>query len=301
MPLYSLIIIVSIGYLIMKKNLIITLLASAICVLLVANYCIYYISESSTEAAKQEAPKEVVAPKPDNEKKTHVNSIDAKQLSSDDAVQNALKNAQIAANELRRLENRKRTLEKINAEKKAKEDYYRSFAKAYETDIYDIIPYDESVFKDHQYKGGPQISERWFEHVVVVNSQISASDFKSMSKHTFNVSYDNTKTNSDFSIQLPYYKFGGEYTSMTASNCYLPDRSGVVNCFAESDVLRIYPDDTTPEVDFYLKIGEDYQADSRGRPETFYLFKDNEILMYNLLDANFERRRYEYKEEDMPD
>ena len=283
----------------MKKHFIITLLASAICILLVANYRIYYISESSTEAAKQEAPKEVVAPKPDNEKKTHVNSIDAAQLSPDDAVQNALKNAQIAANELRRLENRKRTLERINAEKKAKQDYYRSFAKAYETDIYDIIPYDESVFKDHQYKGGPQISERWFEHVVVVNSPISAKDFKTMSKYTFDLSYENT--NSDFSIQLPYYKFGGEYTSMTVSNCYIPNRSGTVTCFAESDIISIYPDDTTPEVDFYLQIGEDYQADSKGRPETFYLFKDNQILMYNLLDTNFERRRYEYSEEDMPD
>ena len=261
------------GYLNMKNRLIITLLASAICALLVTNYRIYFISENSVVVKNQEAHKGVAAPKRDNEQK--------------------------AANELRRLENRKRHLEWINAEKKAKQDYYRSFAKAYETDIYDIIPYDESVFKDHRYKGGPQISERWFEHVVVVNSPISARDFKSMSENTFSRSEE--ESNTDFSIQLPYYKFGGEYTSMTASDCFLSGSSGSVNCLAESGMLTIYPDDTTPDVDFYLKIGEDYQADSKGRPETFYLFKDNQLLMYNLLDANFERRRYEYNEEDMPD
>lgn len=283
----------------MKKNFIITLLASVICVLFVANYHIYFTSENSTKVKKQEEHKGVVAPKTDKGQKTYVSSIDATQLSSDDAVHNALKNAQTAENELRRLENRKRHLDKIKAEQKAKEDHYRSFAKAYETDIYDIIPYDESVFKDHKYKGGPQISERWFEHVVVVNSPISARDFKSMSEHTFNDSYK--KTNADFSIQLPYYKFGGEYTSMTASNCYNPDNRGVITCFVENDLLRIYPDSTTPDIDYHFRVQEDYSENSTQRPETFYLFKDNQILMYNLLDANFERRRYEYSEEDMPD
>ena len=274
------------GYLNMKNRLIITLLASAICALLVANYRIYSIPESPTEAAKQEAPKGVVAPKPDNAKKTHVNSIDATQLSSDDAVHNALKNAQIAANELRRLENRKRHLEKISADKKAKEDYYRSFAKSYDTDIFEKIPFEGSVFKEYWFNGR-KISENDYEHTVIVNSPISAQDFTLMAKHTF-ARGERDEIGNNFSIELPYYKFGGEYTSMIASNCYI--LSGMaVSCAVENGSLDIFENSATKELDYYMRVGEDYSYNSTGRPDTIYLFKDNQILMYNNLDSEFKR------------
>lgn len=174
---------------------------------------------------------------------------------------------------LREKEERKQLLENIT-----------SLATNYTIDMYDTINIEESLFYDFLISRtksySPQVE---INHYVVLHSPITSSELKLLSEEIFT-----NEENKDFTMELPYYTTAGSYESLIMKNCRKHNLS--ISCENDESLHKLtYNINKDSGGEFiYIRIsGNPMKPLDNTRPETHYLIKEGEILMFNFLNEDF--------------